>query len=144
MREIKTEIHIDASPEKVWSVITDLNSWHEWNPIVKQVKGDAMLGAHLTVTMRGEDGKDANSYAPIITRFDEPSLLCWRGKMLAELLMTNDKIIKLEKTETGTRLIHRELFKGVIVPLFWNKMEAHVPTMLDSMNSALKAKVEKS
>lgn len=57
MREIKSEILISAPAEKVWSVITDFNKWKTWNPIVKQVSGEATLGAKLKVTMKGKDGK---------------------------------------------------------------------------------------
>ncbi len=56
--------------------------------------------------------------------------------------MTNDKVFELEATNTGTRLIHKELFSGMFVPLFWSSVEKNVPSMLDAMNEALKLKAE--
>ena len=63
---------------------------------------------------------------------------------MAEFVMTNDKVFELEATGSGTRLIHKELFSGMLVPLFWSKFETGVPPMLNSMNDALKRIAEKS
>lgn len=144
MREITTEIEIAAPATKVWNLLTDFDHWKEWNPIVSQASGVAALGSKLSVTMRCENGKDGPKYTPIITIFDEPKSFRWRGKMMAEFLFTNDKIFELEETGSGTRLIHKELFSGLVVPLFWGKLNEGVPSMLQSMNEALKAKAEKS
>ena len=64
--------------------------------------------------------------------------------MMAEFLFTNDKVFELEETGSGTRLIHKELFSGLLVPLFGSMLKEGVPSMLQSMNEALKAKAEKS
>ena len=116
MREIRTEIEIAAPPTKVWSILTDFDNWKNWNPIVNQVSGVASLGSELSVTMRGDDGKDGPKYMPIVTNFEEPKFFRWRGKMMAEFLFTNDKVFELEETGSGTRLIHKELFSGMLVP----------------------------
>lgn len=142
MREIKSEIQISAPASKVWSVITDFNSWKAWNPIVNQVSGNAALGSKLRVTMKGKDGKDGGSYEPVILDFQSPSYLRWRGKMMAGFLMTNDKIFELKEVNGRTHLVQKETFSGLMVPLFWGKMEKWVPSMLESMNKALKAKAE--
>ena len=144
MREIKTEIQIAAPPEKIWSIITDFNNWKSWNPIVTQVSGSSSLGSELSVTMCGKDGKAAQKYKPKITNFEAPKSFRWRAKMMAEFLFTNDKTIELEKVGSGTRLIHKEFFSGMMVPLMWGFLDKGVPPMLKSMNDALKAKAEKS
>jgi len=144
MREIRTEIEIAAPPTKVWSILTDFENWNNWNPIVNQVSGVASLGSKLSVTMRGDDGKDGPKYMPIVTNFEEPKFFRWRGKMMAGFLFTNDKVFELEETGSGTRLIHKELFSGMLVPMFWSKFDKGVPPMLKSMNDALKRKAEKS
>lgn len=144
MREIRTEIEIAAPPRKVWSILTDFDNWKNWNPIVNQVSGVASLGSELSVTMRGDGGKDGPKFKPIVTDFEEPKFFRWRGKMMAEFLFTNDKVFELEETGSGTRLIHKELFSGMLVPMFWSKFHKGVPPMLRSMNDALKRKAEES
>jgi len=143
MREIRTEIEIAAPPTKVWSILTDFNNWKNWNPIIDQASGTASLGSELSMTMRGEDGKDGPKYMPIVTNFEEPKLFRWRAKMMAGFLFTNDKVFELEETGAGTRLIHKELFSGMMVPMMWSKFDKGVPPMLKSMNDALKRTAEK-
>ena len=34
-KEIKTEILIKASPQIVWSILTDFENYPHWNPFIK-------------------------------------------------------------------------------------------------------------
>ena len=143
-REIRTEIDIAASPAKVWKILTDIDHWQEWSPIIKEASGKASLGATLTITMIGkEEGEDGPQYYPTITEFDAPRHFRWRAYMMTELLMTNDKVFELHETDVGVHLVHIEAFSGMMVPIFWRKLSSHVPSMLDSMNGALKNRVER-
>jgi len=63
--------------------------------------------------------------------------------MMFEFLFTNDKVFEFEETRSGTLLIHKELFSGMLVPLFWGYLNNGVPPMLNSMNEALKKTAEK-
>lgn len=144
-REIKTEIEISAPVAKVWGIITKIDDWADWSPIINKSSGNASLGSTLNITMMSkEEGKDGPNYNPVITILDQPKSFRWRAKMMAGFIMTNDKVFLLEETATGTRLIHKELFSGMVVPLFWSSVESNVPTMLNSMNKALKEKAEKA
>ena len=144
LQEIKTEIEISAPPSKVWSIITDINDWKEWSPIIKDSNGTASIGSELTITMVAKDeGKEGPIYHPIITDLVQPNYLRWRAHMLAGFIFTNYKIFKLEETASGTRLIHTESFKGLLAPIFCGQMEEGVPPMLNSMNKALKNLAEK-
>ena len=144
VQEIKTAIEISAPPSKVWPVLVDVNGWQQWNPIISHSSGTAAVGSKLSITMVGkEEGKDGPKYSPIITELDEPHYYRWRAHMLAEFIFTNEKIIELEKTDTGTRLTHIETFSGLLAPIMCGQMEIGVPPMLNSMNHALKKLAEK-
>ena len=143
MREIRTEIEIAAPLTKVWSILTDFDNWKEWNPIC-QASGVASPGSKLSVTMRDEDGKEGMKYMPIVTNVEEPKYFRWRGKMMAGFLFTNDKVFELEEIASGTRLVHIEAFSGILVPMFWSKLNKAALPMLKSMNDALKIKAEMS
>jgi hypothetical protein len=143
MREIRTEIEIAAPRTTVWSILTDFDHWKEWNPI-SQASGVASPGSKLTMTMRGCDGKAGMRYMPIITDVKAPSSLRWRAVMIAGFVFTNDRVFELEEMSSGTRLIHREEYSGMLVPVFWRKLEKGALPKLHSMNDALKKRVEKS
>ncbi len=141
MRELRTGIEISAPLTEVWSILTDFDKWKDWNPI-SQASGVASLGSKLSVTMSGDDGKDGMTYTPMVTKLEEPKSFRWRGKMMAGFLFTNDKVFELEEIGSGTRLIHSEEFSGILVPMFWSKLNKGVPPMLESMNDALKTLAE--
>lgn len=139
MQEIKTEIDIAASPAKVWSIIADVEQWQQWSPIINASKGKPAIGSTLSITMANkEKGTDGPKYSPVVIGFEEQKTFHWRAQMLAGFVFTNDKIFKLEATETGTHVTHIETFKGLMAPLMAGSVEKNVPAMLDSMNQALK------
>lgn len=147
MKELRTEIDIAAPTTKVWSILTDFNNWKEWNPIVNDASGVASRDSKLSITMvsdEGKGGKDGPKYMPVVTNTEEPKYFRWRAKMLGGILFTNDKVFELEEIDTGTRLIHKELYSGIMATLFWNKLNSAVPSMLSSMNGALKNIAEKN
>ncbi|KAH6951057.1 hypothetical protein BKA56DRAFT_606195 [Ilyonectria sp. MPI-CAGE-AT-0026] len=47
MHEIKESININATPAKVWSLLTDLPSWKTWNTFV--INAETMEGGELKV-----------------------------------------------------------------------------------------------
>ena len=44
MPTVRTEIEIDASPEVVWQVLTDLGTYADWNPVVMAPRCRGPLG----------------------------------------------------------------------------------------------------
>lgn len=144
MREIRTEIEISAPISKVWGLLTNFDNWKDWNPMINQASGAATKGSTLSFTMCGKNGKNGPKYSPIVTICEEPRLFRWRVKMLAGFLFTNDRIFELEETSAGTRLTNIEAFSGIMAAMSWGKLNKFVPSMLNSMNEALKKLAEKN
>ncbi len=141
---IKTEIDIAAPKAKVWDILIDVDKWQEWNPTINESKGIANLGSTLSITMMSDvKGKDGPQYNPKIIKLDEPNAFHWRAFLLTGFIFTNDKIIELKETATGTKVIHSETFKGMMVPIFRSKMEKGVAPILNIMNESLKTLAEK-
>ncbi len=144
MQTIKTEIEIAAPPAKVWSILTDIEKWQDWSPTINASQGEASVDSTLTITMMSKEaGKDGPKYNPKIIQLDEPKYFHWRAHMMAGFIFTNDKIIELEETESGTKVIHSETFKGLMAALMKSQMEKGVPPMLNMMNDGLKETAEK-
>jgi uncharacterized membrane protein len=53
MKEVSTEIEIEAAAERVWEVLTDFAKFPRWNSFIKQLSGEARTGAKLEVQRAG-------------------------------------------------------------------------------------------
>lgn len=50
--EIKTEILINAAPEKIWAILTDFDNYPNWNPFIKTIEGRVEIGSKPCTTGR--------------------------------------------------------------------------------------------
>ena len=57
MPTIETTESIDASPERVWQVLTDLESYPEWNPFIIEGSGEIHRGSRLKLRMQPPGAK---------------------------------------------------------------------------------------
>lgn len=53
--ELKTEIHIEAQPSKIWEILMEFKSYPDWNPFIKSIKGRAEKGARITARLEPPD-----------------------------------------------------------------------------------------
>ena len=56
MKQIETEILIEASPEKIWAILTDFAKHNKWNPFIKSIRGEKKIGGKLTVSIEPPGG----------------------------------------------------------------------------------------
>ena len=134
MQIVKTEIEIAAPVQTVWNLVTDVDKWQEWSPTINASEGNVSVGSKVSITMMSKEaGKDGPKYQPEIIQLDEPRFFKWRAHMMAGFIFTNEKIIELEETPTGTKVIHSETFSGLMAAAMRGQMEKGVPPMLNMM-----------
>ena len=142
MKVINTEIQIEASKDKVWKIICDLPGWSQWNPIVNKIEGELSVGSTLSITMSNSKGKDAQKYKGTITTFEKEKQFIFIAKMMANFLFSVERVIEIKESRKGTLLTQIENYKGIMVTLFWGKLDTMARKMLNAMNKALKEKAE--
>lgn len=141
MKEINTEIEINARPEKIWRVITDFTNFPDWNPFIRDIKGTLIVGSNLEIHISTASGKN-RTYRPTLTKVEPNHELRWYGKGFFGLV-NGEHIIKIEQlSENHARMIHKEIFTGIGTSLAGRRMENDVRHGLEEMNSALKKKIE--
>jgi hypothetical protein len=61
-------------------------------------------------------------------------------------LFDGEHIFTMDPLDAGrrTRLVHREEFRGVLVPLFWGSLDTATRQGFEEMNLALKKRVEEA
>lgn len=136
--EIATETQIDASPEQVWSVLGDPASYAEWNPTIVSMKGELVEGARLTNTLKRPDGKEM-TFRPIVLKAEPAKELRWLGRLFLPRIFDGEHYFKLEERNGGTRLVHGEKFRGI---LLWFMGVEQFRADFEALNAALKARAE--
>ena len=54
---LRTNIDIDAAPEAVWEVLSDLRSYPSWNPFIREARGTLAPGERLEVQLQPARGR---------------------------------------------------------------------------------------
>lgn len=144
MKEIRTEITINAPADRVWSILTDFSRFEAWNPLIRRIDGEVAAGKRLKIRIELPSGM-AMSLKPVITRLTPLRELRWIGRLLVVGLFDGEHIFEIESLEDKTvKFVHRECFRGILVPLVWNYMEKSIRQGYHEMNAALKKRSEEA
>jgi hypothetical protein len=116
-REIHTEIEIAAPPEVVWGVLAAIDSWSEWNPVIAGVQLDGTMRegtrGRLMIVLPAPLGRRTLPVRLVTVR---PHVeLAWKGGIPG--VMVGRHGFRLVPTTKGTRVVHTEVFVGVLAPL---------------------------
>jgi hypothetical protein len=142
MRELRTEIDIDARPEVVWEILMDFEKYPEWNPFIKSISGDSKVDSRLEVRLEPDGGKPM-TFEPKVVAADVNRKFAWRGKVLMSGIFDGQHEFILEPVAGGkARFVHREEFSGILVPILWPMLEARTKRGFTQMNEALKKRAE--
>lgn len=142
MRSITTEIHIAASPERVWEILSDLSRWHEWNPFIREAEGEASVGSRLKLRMFPAGGKPM-TFRPTVRAAEPARELRWLGRLVMPGVFDGEHAFQLEAADGGTRLTQAETFTGILVPLLASTF-TRTETSFGELNRALKARAEQT
>lgn len=141
MRELRTEIKINASAEKVWNILMDFEKYPEWNPFVLSIIGKPKLRERLKVTIQPQDSKPM-VFRPSVTMYKRNERFAWLGQLGMSGLFDGHHMFEIEKNDEGVTFIHKEQFSGLLVPLFWKSLETNTKAGFEAMNQKLKSLAE--
>ncbi len=143
MEELYTEIEIDASPEQVWNLLVDFVGYRQWNPFIVDAVGVARPGAELRVVL-APPGARGVTMRPTVTEVVAAQSLEWLGHLGVRGLFDGRHRFELHDTGDGCRLVQRETFTGVLVPLFARSLDESTAQGFRAMNAALKRRAEQT
>ena len=142
MKRLHTEVLIDASPAEVWAVLTDFARYREWNPFMVDAAGVPEKGTRLRVTLAPPGGRRI-TLKPAVTVVTDGEALEWWGHLGVRGLFDGRHRFELRSAGRGTRLVHSEVFTGVLVPLVARTLDRSTTEGFALMNAALKARAER-
>jgi hypothetical protein len=141
VRELRTEIEIDAPPEQVWRVLTDFGAYPDWNPFIRSIEGNPQVGERLKVRLTPPDSR-AMTFRPTVRAAEPARELRWLGRLFVPGLFDGEHRLALEPLEGGwSRFTQSERFSGLLVGLLGRALKA-TERGFNQMNEALKRRVE--
>ena len=141
MKELVTEIDISASPSRVWRVLTDFEKHSNWNPFMTKIRGKAVEGEKLDVTLPNPQG-GTMEISPTILRVEDERELRWLGRTEGDTFNGEHSFIIKPMGENNVRFIHSEKFTGSMVPMLEGWLDTVVRRHFEDMNRALKNRAE--
>jgi len=140
--EIRTEIIIHATPEKIWRILTNFNDYYNWNPFIKSIKGNVAVGEKIIARIEPPEA-NGMTFKPKIVTFVKNKEFSWLGHLLFPGLF--DGMNKFELVDNGdgtTKFIQSEIMKGVLVPFFKTILNINTKNGFVEMNEKLKELAE--
>ena len=140
--EFVTQIEINTTAENVWNVLTDLNSYPQWNPMIRWAKGEVRPGVKLTVRFEPV-GSKGYTFTPKLLIVEPNRQLRWLGYPRIPKLIDTEHYWTIEQlTDTKTRLMHGAVIYGWLTPLSRNAFEKSSRIPFEQMNRAHKQRAE--
>ena len=142
MKELRTEIEIQASAERVWGLLTDFARFPNWNPFICWAKGEVKVGARLEIRIQ-PSGARGMTFKPVVLKVDPMRELRWLGRLLTPGLFDGKHIFSVERlSPQRVRFTQREIFNGLFVPLLARDLDTNTLRGFNEMNQALKVQAE--
>ena len=142
MKELRSQVEIEAPAERVWHVLTDFAAYPEWNPFIRRVSGRPEVEGHLVVRMQ-PSGTRGMTFRPTVTKVEPDRQLRWLGHLLLPGIFDGEHIFEIEELEADrVRFVQREVFKGLLVPLLARSLDRDTQRGFEEMNRALRERAE--
>src|SRR5688500_4258455 len=100
MKALRTEIEIDAPPERVWQGLTDFAAHPEWNPFIRSIEGEPKVGARLSVRIE-PPGARGMTFEPTVRAAEPARELRWLGRLIVPGLVDGEHRLALEPLGDG-------------------------------------------
>jgi hypothetical protein len=138
MKSYEATATIEASPEKIWAILTDSRGYPSWDSGVQAVDGTIAPGNTIKVRSEASPGR---AFPVKVTEFEPGRAMTWTGGMPLGLF-TGVRTFRLSPAGDGaTRFDVREEYTGPLLPLVWRTMPDLGPSF-QQFAAGLKARAE--
>jgi hypothetical protein len=142
MRELHSEIEIDAPAERVWDVLVGFEDYPAWNPFIRSASGPVRAGERIRVTV-GASGQRPMTFKPRLLVVRPARELRWLGRVGLPRLFDGEHSFVLEPLgPRRTRVVQHERFRGLLVPLMKRSLYVDSQRGFDDLMRALKRRAE--
>ena len=141
-RSVHTEIVIDATPEQVWTVLTDTKSYPQWAVFMEAIEGKIRDQGQITAHFRPNEKKEKVNKVTHTISVTEGKEFSWSETVMMGIKDHHRYIV--EPMPNGqTRFIQSDLVKSGMSWLMGNSLIKFEKENYPKFNRSLKAEVER-
>ena len=139
MKAFSASTNINASPETIWSILTDAEHYPEWDPQAIRIEGTIAEGEMVTAYTKLSPDR---AFPAKVTEFVPGKRMTWTGGMPLGLFK-GERTFTLTPQEDGSiQFDLREAFSGLLFPLF-GKSLPDMTGAFEGFVAGLKARAER-
>jgi hypothetical protein len=106
------EINIQATPHRIWKILTDAPGYPRWNSTVAGIEGEIREGGKIRVSVPDTD----RTFAPVVSDFVVNQRMTWTGGFAP--LFKGVRTFELRPRDDGsTDFKMQESFSGLMLPV---------------------------
>ena len=138
MRFYEASSTINATPDRVWSVLVNGPAWSSWDSGVDGVDGRIAAGETITIRSKAAPGR---AFPVKVTTFELGRKLVFSGGMPLGLFKGVRTYTLSPGADGETRFHMREEYTGLLLGMMWRSMPDLGPSFNQFVNG-LKARAE--
>jgi hypothetical protein len=119
---ITADIH--ATPERIWSLLTDAEDFPRWNSTITRIGGNIAQGEKLALEVQAAPGR---TFKPKVTELEAARRMVWADGMAP--MFRGVRTFTLEPQPDGTtRFTMEEVFSGIMLPMIKGSLPDFAPS----------------
>lgn len=138
----RSELVVRASRRRIWEVLTDFPAYPDWNPLLREVHGEAQGGRSLNVRLAGFGHRGRNLWPDVLSANRERELCLALAILPAGLLDANWRVALIREAGGHCRIAQRVRCSGWLARWYAPRLARTLKPALAAMNEALRLRAE--
>ena len=131
----RSKIEINAEPERVWNLLSDINNWSKWNPDIETTSLKGNLEKPTGFRWKTSSGTITSTLQLV----DPPEILAWTGKIMSIKAI---HIYQLESENSETLVKTEESWEGLLARILRGTLQKQLQKSIDAGLQYLKTAAE--
>jgi len=140
-RAVEHRLGVQAPAEIVWEVVSDFETWHQWNPLYRKAEGQMKIGTTLTLEQH-LPGQPATVIAPLVQDWVPYEQLHWRSSRMGGFV-TAIRYLEIENMgPQNSTFSNGELFMGLLLRFISREERRQLRAAFTQMGEAVRDRAE--
>ena len=139
MKSYSATINIKASPDTIWNIMIDGDSYPDWDPGMDRVEGSIALGEKVKFFTKMSPDR---AFPAKVTTFEPGQKIVLTGGMPLGLFKSERTHSLTPNTDGSITFETKEIFSGLLLPLFGSNIP-DLTKVFDNFAMGLKTQSEK-